>query len=631
MKQKLVRAMGAAFVFVWPICCNAQLNFPSSLRNELDLTSLDVAAREVVVLIHGWTGKSTVAAGYNRYEDSVDSPAMFYLFNILKVRLAGSSSKLVTYHWEKDASTGSVDPNPLNGALVQDAVRNSTVAANRAVPHGKHLASLLHDQAPELRRVHLIAHSAGAWAARQAAIELLQLNPYVVIQVTLCDPYIPGAVPFPWTPTTTLVTSLMDDMIWISGSSRIYRLENYYADDVPCVGGVVCWNPLATLWPTLGTQTTFVWSGVRDINLQVDWGLVPAVNYNRYYDYHSGPIEFYADTVAATISGQSIPIGLIGGAGSGPVPFEFTQIGWYRSLTAESAFLPHIITQPRSQIANPGQLVTLNVVATSSQALGYQWYRNGTIIIGAESASYNFTASASSPTTYAVRVSNATGPVFSDKAVVSVYASVPAISSISPATLGPSPSPQLITILGSNFKGPADPDTSKLIFYDPANNPTPLRTPNYVNSGRLDYNATLPVTGTWKVKIVNGEAESLLYSFTVSSGTVQLTGLSITGPGTINENTSGQFTAKAIFTDGTTPTVTASWNVSSGPLSISPSGLLSAGSVGENTTVTVTASYTSGSITKTTTANVTIVDTGSGGGYELQQLITNGDFASAGR
>lgn len=595
----------------WPILCHAQLNFPTSLRNELDLNPVDASAREVVVLIHGWTGESSVSAGYSRYDDSADAPEMYYLFNILKLKLAGSGRKLVTYHWEKDASTGLVDMNPLNGALVQDAIRNATTAANRAVSHGTHLAELLNDQAPDLRRVQFIAHSAGSWAARQAAIELLNLNPYVVVQVTLLDPYIPGAVPSPWTPTTTLVKGLMDDMIWISGSSRIYRLENYFADD----------SFTTAQFPTLGTQESFVWRS-QDINQQVDHGATGIPGLHLWYDFHSGPLEFYGDTVSASILGNPVPLGLT------TLTPSFITLGWYRSLTAESAFLPNITTSPQSQTANPGQSVTLNVVATSSQALTYQWYRNGSMLIGEEGSSYTFTASAGSPATYAVRVSNTTGPIFSEKAVVSVYASVPSISSVSPNTLPPSSSPQLLSIFGSNFKAPADPNPSKLIFYDPAGNPTPLRTPTYVNSGQLDYNATLPVTGTWKVKVVNGVAESLPYSFTVTSGTVQLTGLSITGPGTINENASGQFTAKAIFSDGTTPTVTASWSVSSGPASISSSGLLSASSVNANTTMTVTGSYSTGGITKTTTADVTIVDTGSGGGFELQQLIANANFAS---
>ena len=214
--------------------------------------------------------------------------------------------------------------------------------------------------------------------------------------------------------------------------------------------------------------------------------------------------------------------------------------------------------------------------------------------------------------------------------VTSLYApATPAISSVWPATLPPSASPQLITIYGSNFLLPGDANASRLIFYDPANNPTPLRTPSsYVNSGRLDYNATLPVTGNWKVKVVNGSTESLPFSFTVSSGGIQLTGLSISGPASVNQNSSGQYSATAVFSDGSTPTVTPIWSVNVGaPASISTSGQLTAGSVSANTPVTITASYTTGGITKTASYNVTIVKTGNGG-TQTQPLISNGGFES---
>jgi hypothetical protein len=55
------------------------------------------------------------------------------------------------------------------------------------------------------------------------------------------------------------------------------------------------------------------------------------------------------------------------------------------------------------------------------------------------------------------------------------------------------------------------------------------------------------------------------------------------------------------------------------------SGLLSAGTVGSDTPVTVSASYSAGGITKTASANVTIVNSG-GGGMQTTDLIVNGGF-----
>jgi len=216
--------------------------------------------------------------------------------------------------------------------------------------------------------------------------------------------------------------------------------------------------------------------------------------------------------------------------------------------------------------------------------------------------------------------------------ISSMYApAAPTISSVSPATLPPSGSPQLITINGANFLPSGDPNASALVFYDPANT-TYNRTPINVTATSMQYNITVQsATGTWKVKVVNGGVESLPYSFTVSSSpAAQLTGLSISGPATVNENASGQFTAKAIFSDGFNPTVTPTWSVSSGPASISASGQLNAGSVSANTAATVSASYTSGGVAKTASANVTVVDTDAICGYQFQQIIVNPNFAGGG-
>src|ERR1051326_532932 len=206
----------------------------------------------------------------------------------------------------------------------------------------------------------------------------------------------------------------------------------------------------------------------------------------------------------------------------------------------------------------------------------------------------------------------------------------PTITSVSPATLPPSSSPQLITIYGSNFLPSGDPNASTLMFYDPANNSYTL-TPTYISTGELRYNVTVQsATGTWKVKVVNGSTESLPFSFTVASSGVQLTGLSISGPATVAENNNGQFNATAYFSDGTSSTVTSStsWSDNSSVTSISSSGLLSAGSVSSDTAVTVSASYTFNGVTKTTSANITIVNSGSGGGTTTVHPLVNGTFES---
>ena len=206
---------------------------------------------------------------------------------------------------------------------------------------------------------------------------------------------------------------------------------------------------------------------------------------------------------------------------------------------------------------------------------------------------------------------------------------VPTIISVTPATLTASASAQPITISGYNFMPPGDPNASKLVFYDPQNNPTTTRIPTFIYYSQLNYNATLPTAGTWKVKVVNGSVESLPFSFSVIPAGVQLSGLTISGPATVSENTSAQFTATATFSNGSTQVVTSAstWSENSSSATISASGLLTADSVAANTPVTITASYNTGGITKTATVTSTIVDTSGSGGAQTQELIVNGDFS----
>ena len=206
---------------------------------------------------------------------------------------------------------------------------------------------------------------------------------------------------------------------------------------------------------------------------------------------------------------------------------------------------------------------------------------------------------------------------------------VPTIISVTPATLTASALAQPITISGYNFMPPGDPNASKLVFYDPQNNPTTARTPTFIYYSQLNYNTTLPTAGTWKVKVVNGSVESLPFSFSVIPAGVQLTRLAISGQATVSENTSAQFTATATFSNGSTQVVTSAstWSENSSSATISASGLLTADSVAANTPVTITASYNTGGITKTATVTSTIVDTSGSGGAQTQELIVNGDFS----
>ena len=569
------------------------LTYPTSLTNEIDGCRIDASARKLVVLIHGWNPSGA--------PDSYTGTEWSLLKNAARLKLAGSDWKLVPYHWEPDANTGLISWDQMYG------VQNAANAADKAVFHGQYLGEILERDAPDLRQVHLIAHSAGAWAARQAAIYLLEHNPYVTVQVTLLDPFIPSTTPFPLIPITQLTLELMNGLAQHPQAARLYRLENYFAEDT-----------VASDWPTLGTDNIFSWRP-RDINKRIDHGATLTPGINLYYDSHSGPILFYSDTVCAMSSGGFINDGL-----SQSTSPDFTQFGWGRCLSYEWFLLPRVTGQPQSQTVPSGTTISLAVTATDSRPLFYQWFRNGTPITGATSSTYPLTVTVLNMGDYVACVSNANGAVFSDKAKIEISSpNFPVIYSISPRTLtGQSVSQtQSIKIIGTNFTS-----SSRLTFDDGVNPPYLNREPASSSPTQLLYNISVgPYARNWTAKVVNDSVESAPYSFYVVAADSILGGLSISGPATIAEAGSGQFTATALFSDGTSRSVTPTWSVT-GSASIGGSGILSAANIDADTLVTVSASYMAGGVTKTATANVMIVNITSGSSQTQQELIINGGF-----
>lgn len=558
--------------------------------------------RTAVVLIHGWNPGGLP----NKFTDG-DWPQ---LVSSLQTRLTGAGWKLLLYHWEEDASTGpSIDLQPNATGF-----SNARMAANNAFYNGAHLASELNNDAPQLRKVVFVAHSAGSWAAYRAADHLLQYNPYVVVNVVLLDPFIPGVDPSVISP---LNTSTMGLLATHPSAERIYRLENYFAVDTLTDFDF----DLGNGGGSRATSQTFAWRG-RDINQRVDYlTTLPFGTPHTYYDGHGGPLLFYGDSAVAS-DGPPIP------DGQAFAPWDFTSIGFYRGLVNEGFLLPSINAHPQSQTVNSGTSVNLNVTAVSSQTLSYQWFKNGQPISGASGQGYSFTASSGTVGDYVVRVSNVNGLVFSEKASVGLnVVSTPTVTSVTPRTLNglPLPQTQLITLIGTGFTG-----SSRLTLNDGVNPPYTDKVPTFISATELRFNIAVgPNPATWTVKVVNGAVESLPYSFYVVSGTAQLTSLGVSGPASIAENGSGQFTATAYFSDGSQQSVTssASWTENSSATTISSSGLLSVGSVNNNSTVTVSASYTMGGVTKSASADVIIANSGSCGSQN-SDLIVNGGVES---
>jgi predicted extracellular nuclease len=89
---------------------------------------------------------------------------------------------------------------------------------------------------------------------------------------------------------------------------------------------------------------------------------------------------------------------------------------------------PSITTQPASQTIASGATATLNVVATGTAPLSYQWYQGNSgdttnLISGATSSSFT-TPTLSTTTSYWVQVSNTAGSVNSNTATITVTAQV---------------------------------------------------------------------------------------------------------------------------------------------------------------------------------------------------------------
>ena len=510
------------------VCCVAFLYLIASVnhaRADLGLTntdnsSVDTTASKVIILIHGWNPDNAQDA-YN------DNGPWSSLKSNLNQALLSSDWKPLLYHWESSASTGSV-----NNYLISDFFNwgTATSAAGNAWAEGGKIADRL-TQYNNLRMVHFIAHSAGSWAARQAAQLLLIRNPYVIVQITLLDPYIPdsfatnlGISSLSLT-TGVLNNTNMGGIISFNGLNRIQRLENYYSIDEWGNG----FNSQKSNGPTYGTQDSFTWRAGIDINQEIDWGgllvnnpipigwigpipVFPPVTCTAHYDWHAGPIQFYADTVAASLG--TVPSDLPTGN-----PYNYSQFGWYKSLCIWETNLPRITSQPSDQSTLVGNSATFTVAATSGSS--YVWYKdNGTwVASGSNAYTVPNVSSGDDGTSYVVRVSNSAGMTFSRAAKLSVSAATFAITSVSPSVLTALPLPQTQTIHVNGFGFTSN---STLFFNGTtASDPTRL---HFINSNELDYDLKADVAAYWTVRVVTGSQQSNIGTFTVVSPPTSTTG-----------------------------------------------------------------------------------------------------------
>ncbi len=115
--------------------------------------------------------------------------------------------------------------------------------------------------------------------------------------------------------------------------------------------------------------------------------------------------------------------------------------------------------------------------------------------------------------------------------------------------------------------------------------------------------------GTHTITFIGRESNArLAYSYLVMDKEPSLTDLTITGPTSITESSSGTYTATATWSDDSSSTVTPLWTEDSEYATISTGGVLATTSVSADQAVNVSASYTSGDTVKTAATSVVITD-----------------------
>jgi hypothetical protein len=341
---------------------------------------LSSSATKLVILIHGWNPNSNA--------DPYSGAEFTDLYTNITSIVNGTDWTVFRYDWAVDADTGGI----------QTSATDSTEAAEHGHQHGQHLGDLLNDYCPNLTNVHFIAHSAGSWVARGAVRNLLDANPNITVGVTLLDPYMPNEI---WFNDSSLGEPLMSLLDEVPQSNRIYKLENYYSDDL--------------IVP--GTQEVFNWRISIDKNMQTN---IYAIS---RYDGHDGPTNWLADTA---LEAAGTPVANLSG-------YDLATYGWRQSMFFNE---PIILTQPNNLEINVTEQAAFSVTASTrdlqsfpgdsqSPPINYQWYKwNGSswdTVAGATSNAFSIPNTESSDQGYyAVAVFNTAGFAASNTVELSV-------------------------------------------------------------------------------------------------------------------------------------------------------------------------------------------------------------------
>lgn len=241
----------------------------------------------LIILIHGWNPDG-IKDAYAIDPKDPEKRDFFDLSTAIQSKIKADKGDwaLAHYRWERDSRTGGkVGDGRYN--LEAAGHVNGQEAAEAGHMHGYYLGELLREN-QNLRKVHFIAHSAGAWVARSAATYLSECSPEVALQVTLLDPFIPERLAPPETSLNTEKISQLSELPNIV-------LENYFSDtwDTDKFGG------------NESTSQTFEGTPGSWINRQTDKGkgvgVLPFGRKPEDYERHAGPIRFYLDSIKGRV------------------------------------------------------------------------------------------------------------------------------------------------------------------------------------------------------------------------------------------------------------------------------------------------------------------------------------------
>lgn len=537
-------------------------------------------------------------------------------------------------NWAQAAATGIV----INYVNSPGA---ATRAAKNARKCGVDYGRSLNQACPNLRRVQFIAHSAGSWLARDAIEQLLTINPHVVCQLTLLDAYVPGNLPRSlagW--DGDLSQAKLQD---IAQYERVWNAQNIYVDDF------TIWNRNRFSWPTAGTAGDFNWDPIINDNFRLDRDGFLKTGYP--YDYHSGPVLFYAHSTQAIYPGAAANSEL-------QSVEDWQEKGASTSFWMSEGSFPKISSQSQTRVSRvAGQTARLQVNMTFPVGNTFRWWRLEPIPYGKRKVELPNSIVSNQlildvPITSGMKsteyICEITG-VYRMRTFSSVFtvsedlgsapAVVPSVVGISPsAPSADSAASHLVTITGKNFvSSPAS--TVTLVSPSGVAN---MVSPTVNSSSELELNYTFTgQPGLWSVVVKNGTSASNSISFRVTSSTPVavprvLSSISIENlPGTIFEGqTASNVRIKRFYSDGTDSLISsatsANWNVQYSALSFFSPSTFTAAQVTSDTFATVTATYSEGGITKSYQSQITVLNNTSTGGVVTGEIVKNGTFGSNG-